>query len=110
MHWRYDPLPRDRIRELGRELGVSEILAELLLRVPIETAEQARQFLDPRLAEVGDPFALLGLDAAVDRLNLAIARGERVTVFGDYDVDGVTATVVRERQTLDDLLKGEHIA
>jgi single-stranded-DNA-specific exonuclease len=94
MHWRYDPLPRDRIRALARDLGVSEVLAELLGRVPVGTADEARRFLDPRLAELQDPFCLTNLAAAATRLNAAIDRGESVTVFGDYDVDGVTATAL----------------
>ncbi len=94
MHWRYDPLPRDRIRALARDLGVSDVLAELLLRVPVGSADEARDFLDPRLAGLCDPFCLTGLAAAAGRLNHAIDRGESVTVFGDYDVDGVTATAL----------------
>lgn len=92
MDWRHDPIPRERIGAISRQLGVSEVLAELLLRVPVGTESEARTFLQPRLADLGDPFALTNLEAAVDRLNLAIDRGEAVTVFGDYDVDGVTAT------------------
>lgn len=94
MEWRYDPLPRDRIRALARDLGVSDVLAELLLRVPVGSADEAREFLDPRLASLRDPFCLTGLAAAVERLSRAIDRGETVTVFGDYDVDGVTATAL----------------
>jgi single-stranded-DNA-specific exonuclease len=92
MDWRHVPFPRDRIVALGRELGVSEILAELLLRVPVGSESEARSFLQPRLADIGDPFGLTNLAAAADRVNLAIDRGEEVAVFGDYDVDGVTAT------------------
>lgn len=94
MHWRHDPLPRDRIRALARDLGVSDVLAELLLRVPVGSAEEAREFLEPRLAGLCDPFCLTGVTAAAERLGRAIDAGESVTVFGDYDVDGVTATAL----------------
>ena len=92
MKWRHVPLPRDRISALSRELGVSEVIAELLLRVPVASTEEARAFLEPRLSELTDPFRLTHLEAAADRLNLAVERGESVSVFGDYDVDGVTST------------------
>jgi len=94
MQWRHDPIPVNRIRALSQQLGVSDILAELLLRVPVGTAAEARTFLEPRLADLCDPFALTQLDRAVARLNLAVDRGEAITVFGDYDVDGVTSTAL----------------
>ncbi|MGH8018067.1 MAG: single-stranded-DNA-specific exonuclease RecJ [Opitutaceae bacterium] len=92
MEWRHVPLPRERISALGRELGVSDVLAELLLRVPMASVDEARAFLDPRLSDLIDPFRLPNLEAAADRLDLAVQRGEAVSVFGDYDVDGVTST------------------
>lgn len=94
MEWRHDPIPVNRIRALSQQLGVSDILAELLLRVPVGTDAEARSFLEPRLADLCDPFALTQLDRAVARLNRAIDAGEAITVFGDYDVDGVTSTAL----------------
>jgi len=94
MQWRHDPIPVNRIRALSQQLGVGDILAELLLRVPVGTVAEARTFLEPRLADLCDPFALTQLDRAVARLNQAVDRGEAVTVFGDYDVDGVTSTAL----------------
>lgn len=77
---------------LERALGCSRVLAELLARLGVESGEQAEHFLNPRLSDLGDPFAIEGLDAAVDRLVEAINRREQVTILGDYDVDGVTST------------------
>lgn len=94
MQWRHDPIPIPRIRALSQQLGVSDILAELLLRVPVGTVGEARTFLEPRLADLCDPFVLTQLDRAVARLNRAIDAGEAITVFGDYDVDGVTSTAL----------------
>jgi single-stranded-DNA-specific exonuclease len=94
MEWKHDPLPQDRISAFSRELGVSEVLAELLLRVPLTTVDEARTFLEPKLSELIDPFRLANLEAAAARLEVAVERGEAVSVFGDYDVDGVTSTAL----------------
>ena len=94
MQWRHDPIPVPRIRALSQQLGVSDVLAELLLRVPVGTVAEARTFLEPRLADLCDPFALTQLDRAVARLTRAVDAGETITVFGDYDVDGVTSTAL----------------
>jgi single-stranded-DNA-specific exonuclease len=94
MEWRHVPLPGERIRALGRGLGVSDTLAELLLRVPVGGIEEAQAFLHPRLSELGDPFRITHLGAAAARVSTAIDRSETIIVFGDYDVDGVTATTL----------------
>ena len=58
----------------------------------IDTPERVRQFFEPRLNELADPFILTGMDKAVDRLVRAMRKRERVMVYGDYDVDGITST------------------
>lgn len=94
IEWRHVPLSRERILALAAELGVGPILAEVLLRVPVTGADEARAFLEPRLADLRDPFAIAGLERAATRLNRAIDDGETVVVLGDYDVDGVTSTAL----------------
>src|SRR5262249_12367164 len=75
--------------ELGNMLGP---LAVRLLSLRGYTNENAaRNFLEPRLADLGDPFALPGMKEAVDRIFKAIDQQERITLYGDYDVDGVTS-------------------
>ncbi len=76
---------------LAREAGVSARLARLLLRRGVEDGAQARDFLSPREGPFHDPERMLGVAAAADLLVSAARRGRRVVVFGDYDVDGVTA-------------------
>ena len=83
-----DPAANSR---LACEAGVSIRLAGLLRRRGIDTAAEARAFLDPRRETLHDPSLLLGADAAADLLVSTARRGRRVVVFGDYDVDGVTA-------------------
>ncbi|NMB76155.1 MAG: single-stranded-DNA-specific exonuclease RecJ [Myxococcales bacterium] len=77
---------------LSREVGVSPMLGALLLARGVDTAEAARRFLSPSLKDLHDPGLMRGMEAAVERLVGALRRQEAVTVWGDYDVDGVTST------------------
>ena len=77
---------------LVRELGVAEPVAVTLVRRGYRTVEEARAFLEA--SERHDPFAFANMRAAVDRVRAAIERGERITVHGDYDADGVCATAI----------------
>lgn len=92
--WVTSPQAPAEAERLGRELGVPAPLAQVLLNRGLEGAAAADRFLHPRLSELGDPFELPDMDAAVARLWEAIDRGEPLAVFGDYDVDGVTATAL----------------
>lgn len=94
MRWKHNPLPDEDITVLSTSLRSSRILAELLLRAGISDPEKAKSFLRPRLAHLQDPFALTNLREAVDRLRQALRSDERIAVLGDYDVDGVTSTVL----------------
>lgn len=75
----------------GKELGISPILAGLLRSRGISTLTDAKNFFRPQLSQLLDPFLFKDMSKAVARLNEALARNERVLVYGDYDVDGVTA-------------------
>jgi single-stranded-DNA-specific exonuclease len=79
---------------LSARLGVSGLLAQCLVNRDLANPENAASFLSPRLRELADPFLLPGMATAVDRLYRARASGERIVVFGDYDVDGVTSTTL----------------
>jgi single-stranded-DNA-specific exonuclease len=94
MRWRYKPVPDEEVTSLSTSIRSSRILAELLLRIGISDPEEARLFLRPRLSNLQDPFALTNLRAAVDRIRQALRSDERIVVLGDYDVDGVTSTVL----------------
>ncbi len=72
-------------------------MAELLVRRGFSDAESAGRFLAPRLRGLGDPFALHGMEIAVERLLAAVERQERVVLYGDYDVDGVTSLALLTR-------------
>ncbi|EIP99566.1 single-stranded-DNA-specific exonuclease RecJ [Opitutaceae bacterium TAV1] len=95
MRWIYSPpLPPAQLAALGRETGVSPVIAELLARSGITDPETADRFLNPALASFGDPFLLHNLEAAAARLHRALVDGDAITVLGDYDVDGVSSTAL----------------
>jgi single-stranded-DNA-specific exonuclease len=79
---------------LARELGRSPLLIQCLLNRGLSEPGALREFLQPRLKHLADPFLLPDMAAAVQRLFLARERGERLVLFGDYDVDGVTSTAL----------------
>ena len=87
----------DIVDLLMRELGVSPIIARLLCIRGLGELEQARRFLVPSLDDLHDPFRLADMTVAVERIRGAVARKERIAIHGDYDVDGVTSTVILRR-------------
>jgi single-stranded-DNA-specific exonuclease len=78
-------------------LGINPVVARVLVLRGIVTPDEATRFLNPSLDHLHDPFTLTDVPAATDRIFGAIARGERIAVHGDYDVDGVTSTVMLRR-------------
>ena len=79
---------------LAREARLPQVVAELLLARGVTSAREAHAFLHPEFTDLHDPFLMLGMSAAVERLERAIARREPVLLYGDYDVDGTTAVVL----------------
>lgn len=79
---------------LSRELGLSPRLARMLVHRGVADPAQADAFLAPRFDQLLDPFGLADMQKACDEVHAAIARGEEVTLYGDYDVDGMTATAL----------------
>lgn len=83
-----------RAARLSRSLGISSLLATLLIQRGYADVEAARRFLTPQLEDLHSPFAFRSMHAALARLQLARERRERIGVFGDYDVDGITSTAL----------------
>src|SRR6266446_3726450 len=79
---------------LARVLGVSPVVAALLISRGCVDELSARSFLQPSYDQLHDPYLMLGMSEAVPRLLRAIDRAERILVYGDYDVDGTTGTAV----------------
>ncbi len=88
--WQLKPVPPGAA-ELAADTGVPPLLATLLLQRGITGAEAAREFLVPRLARLGDPTQLPEMPVAVARILRAVDEGQKVALYGDYDVDGVTS-------------------
>ena len=81
-------------KQLAQELSISELSARMLVVRGIRTADAARKYIRPTLDEINDPFLMRDMDKAVARLEKALNDGERILVYGDYDVDGTTAVAL----------------
>ena len=99
MHFKWNfetPTPEQKrtAEELAEKIGISPILTQLLVSRGITTESAAKRFFRPQLADLINPFLMKDMDVAVDRLNDAMGRKERILVYGDYDVDGCTAVAL----------------
>ena len=95
--WNYRPITPEQAeasQQLAKELGISPILGRLLVERGITEVTSARKFFRPQLPDLHDPFLMKDMDVAVDRLNKAMGRKERILIYGDYDVDGTTAVAL----------------
>ena len=92
--WQSQPCDDGAATQLASALQISPITARLLCQRGLSDADYARRFLQPSLADLLDPFTLTDMAVVVDRVLTAIARSERIAIHGDYDVDGVTSTVI----------------
>jgi single-stranded-DNA-specific exonuclease len=95
--WESQPCDDARAGELAAALGIAPIVARLLCQRGFSDPEVASRFLNPSLDHLHDPMALAGMGAAVERILSAIAAKERIAIHGDYDVDGITSTVILRR-------------
>src|SRR6266849_218053 len=96
---RWESLACDDVaaKQLADAIGVAPIVARLLCQRGLADPELALRFLNPTLQHLHDPMRLADMRVAVDRIMAAIARKERIAIHGDYDVDGVTSTVMLRR-------------
>lgn len=95
--WRIKTWDKARAATLARELSVAPVIANLLVARGYGATETARRFLQPAWEHLHDPALLLGMSEAVARVQRALRDGEKILVYGDYDVDGTTGTVVLRR-------------
>lgn len=92
MRWSLKQKPEPEVVAcLQASLQVSPLIATLLAQRGVCTYEEAKRFFRPSLADLHDPYLMKDMDKAVKRIEKAMAQGERILVFGDYDVDGTTA-------------------
>ena len=92
--WTIRKHDHDAVRKLAAELNVQPLVAALLISRGYDTPEKAVEFLNPSPEHLHEPFLLKGMREAVDRIQRAIAGGEKIMIWGDYDVDGTTGTVL----------------
>ena len=95
--WNYQPPTqeqREATRALSKELGINPILCHLLRERGIDSAAEAKRFFRPQLSELHNPFLMKDMNIAVERLNRAMGKKERILIYGDYDVDGTTAVAL----------------
>lgn len=95
--WNYQPPTEQETLKadtLSQETGVNPKLCQLLISRGVSTSEDVKRFFRPSLTDLHDPFLMDGMAIAVDRINQALGRKERILVYGDYDVDGTTAVAL----------------
>ena len=89
--WNIQNLDTKQVKQLAEELGVNEIVAHLLVLRGITNYEDAKKFFRPQISHLHNPFLMKGMQNAVDRIELALKKGEKILIYGDYDVDGTTS-------------------
>lgn len=94
MRWRFPSVDSNAVTRLAQELSLPPLVARLLVLRGFASPEAAQNFLNPSLRGLHDPFLMADMRAAVGRIEQAIARGEKILIYGDYDVDGTMAVVV----------------
>lgn len=93
--WKQKPKTSiNAIENLAREINMNPTLANLLINRGITDFEQAKEYFRPNLSQLHDPFLMKDMDRAVERIQKAINRGEKILIYGDYDVDGTTAVAL----------------
>ena len=92
--WNVQKIDKKKQSSFAKDLNVSPILAQILLNRGIQTKDQARRYLYDDVSKCFDPFLLKGMRKALKRTQKAIAAGEKIFIYGDYDVDGLSSTAL----------------
>ena len=92
--WNIQRHDRGQVSRLASELNVAPLIAALLISRGYADGEAAHEFLNPSFEQIHDPNRLHGMGKSVRRILKAVEQGERILIWGDYDVDGTTGTVV----------------
>ncbi|WP_299468134.1 single-stranded-DNA-specific exonuclease RecJ [uncultured Gimesia sp.] len=93
-NWRFAPHDESQIRRLSSEMKISPLLAQVLIARGLHDAAAARSFIDARMKDLLDPCSMPGIEEAAERVIAALNAKRRITIYGDYDVDGMTATSI----------------
>ena len=92
--WQIYETNKEKVNELKEKYGINELLATILVNRNIVNEDEIRLFLKPTRNDFHDPFLIKDMDIAVERILKAIKNKENVTIYGDYDVDGITSITV----------------
>lgn len=95
--WRYRDIDEERVKEIVEKFNVSELLATVLVNRGIIDDDEIKVFLEPTRNDFHDPYLMPDMKIAVDRIITAIQKQERVIIYGDYDVDGITSITVLKK-------------
>lgn len=95
--WRYRDIDEKKVKEIVEKFNVSELLATVLVNRGIVNDDEIKVFLEPTRNDFHDPYLMPDMKIAVDRIITAIQKQERVIIYGDYDVDGITSITVLKK-------------
>ena len=93
-NWVFKTTDPKKVQQLSQQLNISSLVSNLLVNLNLTRTDDLKQFLEPSISNLYDPFLMKGMEAAVDRLGQAVRRKEKIMIFGDYDVDGTTASAL----------------
>ncbi len=82
------------LREVGKKVGVNPLIAKIMINRQINTIDEMKKFINPSLDNLYDPFLMKGMDEGTEIIKNAILQNEKIMIYGDYDADGVTSTVI----------------
>ena len=95
LKWKAAESPKKKaVKDLCEETGLTYMVAQILVQRGVSTLVEAENFMRPKLEDLHDPETMLNMEKAVKRIEKAINRGERIMVYGDYDVDGTTSVAM----------------
>ncbi len=95
--WEYYETDNEKIEEISKNFNISNLLAKILVNRNILDSEKIKVFLNPTRNDFYDPFLMPDMEIAVNRIIKAIENNEKVIIYGDYDVDGITSTTVLKK-------------
>ena len=95
--WEYYEKDEDAVKRVQEEFGLSRLLSTIIVNKGLKTKQEIEVFLNPTRNDFHDPYLMPDMQIAVDRIVKAIENQEKVIIYGDYDVDGITSITVLKK-------------